>query len=314
LLRALRERYPDAHISYLVEPPAAPIVLGNPHLDEVILAPRPRGAARIAADLRLGRALRQRRFDIVIDLHGGPRSAWLTWATGAPMRIGYAIPGRVWMYTHRVPRSPDLAPRHSVRTQWDLLAPLGIDGCDPVRYPMEMRTDRDADARIAARLGLAQIGTGHPIVVIHVSAGNAFRRWPAESFQTLVTRLARRDPARRIILTSGPSDASAAARIAERRARNWARSRRVSRNSASSTSRNFARSSVALRYTLVAIAARCTSPPPPRHRSSSCWAPRCRSGRIHGGIRDGTRRRSTSGSCRAVHAGSGRASRAITAA
>ena len=34
------------------------------------------------------------RYDLVIDLHGGPRSAWLALATGAPARIGYAIPGR----------------------------------------------------------------------------------------------------------------------------------------------------------------------------------------------------------------------------
>ena len=33
--------------------------------------------------------LRTQHYDIVIDLHGGPRSSWLTWATGAPMRIGY---------------------------------------------------------------------------------------------------------------------------------------------------------------------------------------------------------------------------------
>ena len=36
----------------------------------------------------------RQRFDVAIDLHGGPRSAWLTWASRAPTRIGYAIKGR----------------------------------------------------------------------------------------------------------------------------------------------------------------------------------------------------------------------------
>src|SRR6185503_8264504 len=57
-------------------------------------------------------------------------------------------------------------------------------------------------------------------VVIHVSAGNPFRRWPAAHFVELVTALAIDDPARRIIVTSGPSEGDAADRVvAEARAR-----------------------------------------------------------------------------------------------
>ena len=39
-IRALRRRFPDAHLTYIVEPAAAPVVAGNPHLNEVIVAPR----------------------------------------------------------------------------------------------------------------------------------------------------------------------------------------------------------------------------------------------------------------------------------
>ncbi|MEQ1731759.1 MAG: glycosyltransferase family 9 protein, partial [Vicinamibacterales bacterium] len=46
------------------------------------------------------------------------------------------------------------------------------------------------------------------------SAGNPFRRWPADSFVATLERLARHDPARRIIVTSGPSEVTAAATIA----------------------------------------------------------------------------------------------------
>jgi lipopolysaccharide heptosyltransferase II len=216
VIRALRRRYPHAHLSYLVEPAAAPIVTGNPHLDEVIVAPKPRGLGRLAVDLRLGRSLRRAHYDVVIDLHGGPRSGWLTWASGAPRRIGYDIKGRGWMYTSRVARAPDLRPRHSVRNQWDLLAPLGFAPPDPAIDAVEMGDDPEAAARADARLRAAGILPDTPLVVIHVSAGNPFRRWPPESFQALTEALVRRDPARRILLTSGPSDAEAARQIAGR--------------------------------------------------------------------------------------------------
>jgi len=215
LLRALKRRYPDAQLTYVVEPPAAPIVSGNPNLTDIMLVPRRRGLSRLRDDFAVARQLRRRRFDVAIDLHGGPRAAWFAWASGAPMRIGYAIKGRSWMYTHVVARPRDDAPRAAVVNQWDLLAPLDVAAPDPTRDPLEMVEDQEAAASVERRLGEARIGAAHRIIVVHVSAGNPFRRWPRESFEALVVALARRDPSRRIILTSGPSDAAAAKAIAD---------------------------------------------------------------------------------------------------
>ena len=215
--RALKRAFPEAQLTYLVEPPAAAVVSGNPHLEEVIVAPRPRGLARLVTDLRLARQLRRARYDLVIDLHGGPRSGWLALATGAPERIGYVIPGRTWMYTKAVPRPRTLRKRHSVVNQWDLLEaidgwPLGAP--DRARDSVEMAVDPDAAARIDARLAEAGITAAHELIVAHVSAGNPFRRWPEPAFSTLVAGLADASPIRRIILSSGPSDCGAARRIA----------------------------------------------------------------------------------------------------
>jgi ADP-heptose:LPS heptosyltransferase len=77
-----------------------------------------------------------------------------------------------------------------------------------------MPVEPSAAAAVERRLADAGIGAENPIVVMHVSAGNPFRRWPAASFVDLVCRLASRNPNRRIVLTSGPSDAGAAAAIA----------------------------------------------------------------------------------------------------
>jgi lipopolysaccharide heptosyltransferase II len=217
--RALKRAYPGAEVSYVVERSAAAVVARNPHIDDVIVVDRPRGLARLLDDLKLAAQLRRRRYDIAIDLHGGPRSSWLTWATGAPQRIGYAIPGRRWMYTRSVDRPRELRARHSVRNQWDLLEAIeGWPGGtpDPARDAVDMAADPAVDARIAARLEAASVSTAHEIVVVHVSAGNPFRRWPEESFTKLVAGIASISDRRRIVLSSGPSDRDAAARIGAR--------------------------------------------------------------------------------------------------
>lgn len=215
--RALKRAFPDARITYLVEPPAAPVVAGNRHIDEVLVAPRPAGLRRLLFDLRLASRLRRAHFDVVIDLHGGPRSAWLALATGARQRIGYVIQGRTWMYTRAVPRPRALRARHSVVNQWDLLEAIEgwpAAGPDPATDAVEMAPDADAVRRIDRRLAEAGVGPADELIVAHVSAGNPFRRWPEPAFVALVEGLARASPARRIVLSSGPSDRDAAGRIA----------------------------------------------------------------------------------------------------
>jgi ADP-heptose:LPS heptosyltransferase len=215
-IRAIREAFPDATLTYLVERYAAPIVQDNPHLDRVLVIPAATGWPRFRQDFTLAQQLRHERFDLVVDFHGGPRASWLAWASGAPVRIGYAVKGRSWMYTTVVPRPRELRPRHSVENQWDLLpwvAAALARPADPARDRVEMRESPAAAVTLARRLEALGIAGHHRLIVIHVSAGNPFRRWPAEAFVELVARLGAAGQDRRIILTSGPSEADAAKRI-----------------------------------------------------------------------------------------------------
>jgi predicted lipopolysaccharide heptosyltransferase III len=212
-VRAVRAKFPDAHLSYVVEPAALPIVAHNPHLDEIIVAPRLRGAAGLRADAGLIRRLRAGRFDLAIDFHGGPRASLLTWLSGARRRIGYDVVGRGWMYTDQVRRSRELTPRHSVCNQFDLLGPLGIGAPDPALDPVEMAVGGDDGRRVLERLAAAGVPAGARLIVIHVSSNSPFRRWPADSFAAAIATLAVAAQDRRIVVTAGPSEAEAVDRI-----------------------------------------------------------------------------------------------------
>lgn len=223
IIQALRRQYPSARIVYLVETGAAPVVQHNPHLDEVITVAHTRGLARLRDDWRLARRLRRERFDVAIDLHGGPRSAWLTWASRAPVRVGYDVPGRARLYTKLVHRPRELRPRHSVENQWDLLEAVDASFAAPAdrtRDRVEMAIDPAARESIARRLDAAGVDITARVIVLHVSAGNPFRRWPEGAFAELAASLAAASADRWVFVTSGPSDHEGAARVvAEARAR-----------------------------------------------------------------------------------------------
>ena len=137
-VRALRQRFPDAHITYLVEPAAAPIVAHNPNIDEVIVAPRRRGLSGLA---RGSGARPAAAADALRSRHRFSRRPARVAAHLAERRaraIGYDVAGRGWMYTQRVARPRELRARHSVVNQWDLLAPFDIAPPEPDADPVEM--------------------------------------------------------------------------------------------------------------------------------------------------------------------------------
>ena len=86
LARLLRAGYPKAFIAWSVEPPSAPLLEGNPAIDEVILFDRRHWWKSFWGFLR---QIRQRKFDLVLDLQRHLKSAVISRASGAPQRLGF---------------------------------------------------------------------------------------------------------------------------------------------------------------------------------------------------------------------------------
>jgi ADP-heptose:LPS heptosyltransferase len=104
-----------------------------------------------------------------------------------------------------------------VLNQWDVLSAL--DGAwplpDPDVDPVEMATTPEAACAIAQRLERWDVPAGARLIVLHVSAGNPFRRWPESAFAALAAALVTPEPSRWLLITSGPSDRAAAARVVD---------------------------------------------------------------------------------------------------
>lgn len=134
---ALREKYPEAYIAWVVEKKSAPMVRNHSTLDEVIELERGWFTSfRGIRDAR--RLLQQYRFEVTIDCQGLTKSALACWLSGAPKRIGLA--GRHGgelsrvlnntlvqpVFTHVVDRSLELlipVEVHSPKVQWKLPIP-----------------------------------------------------------------------------------------------------------------------------------------------------------------------------------------------
>ena len=86
---ALREEFPRAHIAWVVEKKAAPMIRNHQALDQVIEFER--GWMSSVRSLRAARQeLRAHKFDVTIDCQGLTKSSLAAWLSGAPKRIGFA--------------------------------------------------------------------------------------------------------------------------------------------------------------------------------------------------------------------------------
>src|SRR5215510_16511031 len=126
VLRALRQHYPQSYIAFLTEPSPGRVLQNNPCLDAVLIQPR---HATWRQQWQLWRQIRRQRFDLVIDLIGNPRSALLTYLSGAKHRLAFARFPRSLLYTILVTHQHPV-PEYTVAKRLRLLEPLGIQATD----------------------------------------------------------------------------------------------------------------------------------------------------------------------------------------
>src|ERR1700723_1924980 len=84
LFRALKKKFPSAQIDLVTRSFCEPVVRHNPYLNRVILYPEK--SESLGVLIQFVKRLRGEKYDWVIDLAAEPRSAWLTFLTGAPMK------------------------------------------------------------------------------------------------------------------------------------------------------------------------------------------------------------------------------------
>ncbi len=192
VLHGLRTRFPRARISWLVANSCAGLLEGHPDVDEVIRFDRKR-YGRIGRSLRPTIEfirflvdLRHRSFDLVLDLQGLFRSAFLTLAAGARVTLGFANAREFapLFYTRRIPvPDPDM---HAVDRNYLFADALGF-GDLPVAFNLPVRGEAaEAMTAVLAEHGIAP---GRPYALMAPGTRWETKRWAAAGFAEVARRI-----------------------------------------------------------------------------------------------------------------------------
>jgi heptosyltransferase III len=205
-LAALHSWRPDLRISVLVEPRFAAVFEGNPAITELIFSSG--GAFATAAKLRA------RRFPIVFNQHGGPRSAIVAGFSGSPWRAGWTGYQYSFLYNVRVPDAKEFYGREAVHTVEHRIAQFYWAGLPRGPVPRAaVFPQPDAVPSVSRKLAEKGIAPGAPYAVLQPGARLLEMRWPIAGFAELARWLRERQGVASVVnLGAGDAEISAEVR------------------------------------------------------------------------------------------------------
>lgn len=188
-LRAVRSRFPDAHVTVLALPWVSDLYERERWVDRVIPYSAPRGAHGWTAKWTAARRLRVDSYDTALILPNSFDSALTPWLAGIPRRIGFARDARKWLLTDPVPPVVrGSIPLHESYYYLELLHRIGW--IDHLPDEVVIRLEGAAEARAEGLAQFARRQLAAPLVGI--SPGAAYgtaKRWLPERFAEAAIRL-----------------------------------------------------------------------------------------------------------------------------
>ncbi|MBI5050085.1 MAG: glycosyltransferase family 9 protein [Nitrospirae bacterium] len=204
-LRALRETFPDARISMLVNSGTEAVLEDNPLIDEMIVFDRSiknaSGINRFLKEIKFLKDIKAKGFDMTIDLTSGDRSAIISFFSGARYRLARdpgkkGFFGKKYLYTHLA--------------TIDKQKHMALQNLDVVRY-FGINTDNTAvdffipeEIRLAVRNTMEKNGIKEHdrIVHVHPTSRWLWKCWKDEYMAEVISWLI--EQGINVIVTSAP--------------------------------------------------------------------------------------------------------------
>jgi len=208
---ALRDRYPGCRISWLVEDQAADLIRDYQGIDHVIVFHKGHGIAALRSRRfgqafgmvrELWRALRQDRYDLILDFQGLLKSGLLAGLARGKRRLGFANAreGSHLFYSERAP-----APAfhdHAIARHMALLRMLGISD---VPGSFAFAFSPEIAARVETLYDQEAIDSSRRLVCVCPAARWATKQWASDRVARLCALLHERCGAQ-VLLAGGASD------------------------------------------------------------------------------------------------------------
>ncbi len=211
VIKALREKFPQAYIAMLVAPYARDIVEGNPYLDEVIIYDKDGKHKSWWRSIKFAGRLKKKKFDLAVILHPSNRLHLIAFLAGIPLRLGYNRKLGFLVNLRKAHKKQE-GRKHEAEYNLDLLSELGISGSPHDLFmPIRQESERYVE-ELFRKEGISQ---ADKILAINPGASCPSKIWPVENFARVAEKLAGLHNFK-ILILGGPKEIHLADKVAHK--------------------------------------------------------------------------------------------------
>ncbi|MFM7017556.1 glycosyltransferase family 9 protein [Flavobacterium sp.] len=175
IFEALKEKFPESELHYLIYENAVDVVKNNPFIDKIVLLDNKARKSKFEF-VRFLFSIRKEKYDVVIDAYGKPNSVLIGWFSGAKKTITFYKNYAKLLYTdtiYRTEKSFSSATR-AIEHRMQLLEPLEIRFKEIA--PKIIITNEELEAA-KADLIRSNINPSKPIIMISAVGSNTLKTY-----------------------------------------------------------------------------------------------------------------------------------------
>ena len=181
---AIKETFPEAKLTWVVEPPSLDLLKMNPCVDRIILFKK-KNFRTLKGFMQeffpLKHKLQEQRFDAVLDLQGLFKSAAIAFFAKSNIKLGICNMRELSDKISK-PVIGENAQGHIVERYLDTARAVGCVVNDVV-FPLQIPVEESEKAR--ATMSLAGLREGNPFVAFVLGANWSNKLWPTKNFAAL---------------------------------------------------------------------------------------------------------------------------------
>ena len=200
VLRTLRVNYPQARLTLLADKKLADLVQYNQHIDECMLIDKKGKDDHLLSFIKYIGKVRDKHFDLVINLHRNERASALAAFSGAKRIVGYSKPGFSWFFDEVLPNKKAIM--HQIHSHFEVLTrAAGVTKIDDGGLEMWLPPGADDSA---AKIWAENFAPDKKVIAFNIGASWKTKRWCDDYFAETADRLLARGYG--IAFFGGPMD------------------------------------------------------------------------------------------------------------
>ena len=214
LFEAIKHKYPNAELHYVLNSHTYPVVEGNPFIDQYkFFTPEHEKSKRKL--LQFAKKLRDENYDVVIDVYSKFSSNILSFYSKAQTKISKYKHYSAFIYSHnfRNAQTPQTNAGLAIENRLQLLQPLDIDGSNIITPKIYLTKDEKNNAKIF--LESNGVDLNKPLYMIGVLGSGSNKTYPFKYMAEIIDTIVSEQPESQVLFNYIPKQETDAKAIFE---------------------------------------------------------------------------------------------------